>query len=153
MGIRVHSNTCSVLVNWSSPKIQDWWASWSQRRLKKKIHGLERELGNPITADDIIIYGLKGVLHTLLNLFAFLIAWFTPDTFHLPGVLSSGPNSPSANETELLVWLRIYVWAVTILMGWWYYTRLFLKHLHWKYPALYQPKVEQRIINLKAELK
>jgi hypothetical protein len=144
-----------LLVNWTSPKFQDWLAAWSQRRLQKKIWGLEREVSNPITGEEVVIYGLNGILHFLLNLLAFLVVWFTPGNFHLPRVLSSESiNSPSSlNEAALLAWLRIFVWALTLLTGSWYYVNLSTKNLHLKYPRLYQGKLEKRIANLKAKLK
>jgi len=52
------------LVLW--PRLADWWASLSQRRLREKILSLQYTLHKPPTGEDIILYGLE-------NLFTFLM--------------------------------------------------------------------------------
>ncbi len=144
-----------LLVNWSSPKIQDWWASWSQRRLQKKIQGLERELRTPLSGEEVIIYGVKGLFQFLLLLFIFSQSWSMPADFHFPKMLSLQAVNlrSSINETELVAWIRVAIWAITYFTGLWFFVRVSVKHTYSKNPDLYQDKMKERIAKLHAHLK
>ena len=139
------------------PWISDRWASWSQKRLQEKIVKLEYEIGHPLSADDLIIYGIRGTLHVLGFMVSFFGVWFIPSDFHLPKMLSlQSVNLPSwINETELIAWLRILQWLVAWLVwvtALWYYMRLSKKHLDWKYPNIYLVRRQERIARLKEAL-
>jgi hypothetical protein len=141
------------LVLW--PKIVDWWASWSQRRLENKIRKLERELQNPIKGEEVIIYGLRGLFQVLGYLLATILI-MSPGAVPLPKMLvSTHPTTlpPSINYDEVLAWCRLVIISVTFLSGLWYAQGLFVRHMHWKYPAGYRDELEKRIANLKAKLK
>jgi hypothetical protein len=138
------------LVIW--PRVSDRWASWSQSRLRNKIELLEYRLSNPITGEEVIVYGVRGILHLLINVFGFVVCTLTPGTFRLPKQISPAPvQLPNSFEIELLAWLRLFTFCMALFVGQWYFYRLSSRYQRWKYPNSYQRGLEKRIAKLKEQ--
>src|SRR4051794_24427017 len=102
------------IVLW--PRLADWWASWSQKRLQRKILLLEYELKSPIRAEEIIIFGLMGIFEFLVFLVFFLLCWLTPT---------------SLSDLKISVWTRVVSVVLLWVVGQAYSIRLARKFMQW----------------------
>lgn len=137
------------IVLW--PRISDWWASWSQRRLKKKITSLEYKLSKPIRGEEVAIFGVRGVLMFLMFQLVFFVGSLPPGTFpKLPFSMKLTHSLTDAGEDA---WARLLLLGITSFIGFWYSQRLSTQYLQWKCSELHRERLEKRIANLKAKLK
>jgi hypothetical protein len=142
------------IVLW--PRVSDWWASWSQKRLRNKIQSLEYKLGRPIAGDEIIIYGIEGIFLFWLYVLCFLVANETPGTFpktllSLPGTAFLRNVTLPVSDTDLSAWIHLGAFCFPYFTALWLYQRVGVKYRQWKYPNSYQSTLKRRVANLREQ--